>query len=861
MSSGAGGALFYAHLFESAKREAVDEADRNAWMLARQTSLHLDRVGKSAATLAGLSQMREALRDGASAVERAEAVAVERANAVAVERADAVLDRYCAVLGASICYLMDAKGTVVTSSNRGTAASLVGKVYAFRPYFKDALAGRDAIYMALGVTTGERGIYYACPVTDENGAVLGVTVIKTGVEAIEGEFHGLSGSIALSDGDGIVFASNRPDWLFRSLRRLPLADAERIRTSRQYGDKMIETVGLREIAPHLAEAPDGTVHVVGRQALETPRDWHISYLLDNRTVAPELRGGEYWLAYGFGVVFALTGLAVVALYRSGNKDIERRREVEGALERRIELESLLAGISSDFISADAGEFQTKVVHTLMALGQFTETDRVVLFARSQGGKRLSLEAEWSVSGVASRLPQPPSYDDGDLWWLVSQLTALRTVHVPTLSGLPPEAEGIRAIWGALGVRSSLSVPLVLRGKFAGFVGFHAIRGERSWSEEDIRMLATAAEILSFALDRERTEAQLRKLSLAIEQSPVSVVMTDRKGTIEFANAQFGVVSGYPPAEAIGRNPRILKSGRTPVETYQDLWRTITSGKLWRGELLNRRKSGELYWEAVVISPLMDRDGAITHFIGIKEDITELKRVALELERSNAELEQFCYAISHDLQQPLRMVTSYVQLLDAQYGKALDGMAKSYIGFAVDGGRRMQRMIRDLLEYSRVKTKGEEPVPCDSGVALRDALANLTVAIRDAGAEVTAPDMPVVIADMGQLERLFQNLIGNAVKYHAPERPPRVVISTERLGSDWVFAIRDNGIGIDRASFDRVFELFQRLHTRDAYDGTGVGLALCRRIVEHHGGRIWLESEPDQGSTFFFTLPAADAALR
>jgi signal transduction histidine kinase len=227
--------------------------------------------------------------------------------------------------------------------------------------------------------------------------------------------------------------------------------------------------------------------------------------------------------------------------------------------------------------------------------------------------------------------------------------------------------------------------------------------------------------------------------------------------------------------------------------------------------------------------------------------------AEELARSNADLERFAYVASHDLQEPLRMVASYTQLLARRYRGRLDADADDFICFAVDGATRMQTLIDDLLLYSRVTSKGKSFRPVDTAAACKTACENLHKAIEDSTAEISADSLPTVLADAGQFAQLFQNLIGNALKY-CNERVPRIQVSAKEVGKDWVFAVRDNGIGIDSRYSERIFQMFQRLHTRDEYSGTGIGLAICRKIVERHGGRIWVESNPGQGSTFLFTVP-------
>jgi light-regulated signal transduction histidine kinase (bacteriophytochrome) len=242
-----------------------------------------------------------------------------------------------------------------------------------------------------------------------------------------------------------------------------------------------------------------------------------------------------------------------------------------------------------------------------------------------------------------------------------------------------------------------------------------------------------------------------------------------------------------------------------------------------------------------------------------EDITERKRAkeerahyTRELARSNADLEQFAYVASHDLQEPLRMVASFCTLLAERYRGKLDADADDFIGFAVEGATRMQALIEGLLQYSRVARRGGgfEPTACE--VVLEQATANLETLIVENGAIVTHDPLPTVQADRSQLVQLFQNLIGNAVKFHG-EQPPRVHVGAQREEDGWTFFVRDNGIGIEPRFGERVFEIFQRLHERDRYPGTGVGLSICKRIVEHHGGRIWVESQLGKGATFFFTL--------
>ncbi len=238
---------------------------------------------------------------------------------------------------------------------------------------------------------------------------------------------------------------------------------------------------------------------------------------------------------------------------------------------------------------------------------------------------------------------------------------------------------------------------------------------------------------------------------------------------------------------------------------------------------------------------------------LRESHDALQRRAEELARSNEELEQFAYVASHDLQEPLRMVTSYVQLLARRYKGRLDARADAFIQHAVNGTHRMHLLINDLLQYSRARSKPLELVPTDCEAALSQVLVDLKIPIEGQRAVITHDPLPTVAADAGQIQQLLLNLVGNAIKFHKMGESPRVHVSARDNGSHWLFSVRDHGIGIDPKDSRRIFEMFERLHSHREYSGTGVGLAICARIVERHGGRIWVESAVGTGCTFFFTI--------
>ena len=353
---------------------------------------------------------------------------------------------------------------------------------------------------------------------------------------------------------------------------------------------------------------------------------------------------------------------------------------------------------------------------------------------------------------------------------------------------------------------------------------------------------------------------------AIDSSRAPTIITDCNqpdDPIVFVNQAFLDLTGYGRKEVVGRNCRFLQGPDTDPESIAKLREAVRRKEFLRIQIYNYKKDGTPFWNDLIMSPVMDTKGEVTHFIGLQTDDTErkereeeLRKSREDLARSNQELEQFAYVASHDLQEPLRMIISYLQLIESRYSSSLDDKGRKFIGYAVGGGKRMQDLISDLLTFSRVRNGDLRLQSTDMNRAAEDALQNLQFQIKESDAQVTMRGLPVIQADQVQMTQLLQNLIGNSLKYRSKEIVATVDVSARTVKGFWEFTVKDNGIGIEPEYHARIFNIFQRLHTREEYPGTGIGLAICRRIVERYGGSISVRSELGRGSSFTFTVPVS-----
>lgn len=348
---------------------------------------------------------------------------------------------------------------------------------------------------------------------------------------------------------------------------------------------------------------------------------------------------------------------------------------------------------------------------------------------------------------------------------------------------------------------------------------------------------------------------------ALDASTCGIVITDYQledNPIIYANKAFESMTGYSQEDTIGRNCRFLQGDAHDQAELEIIRESVKNGKSCQVVLKNFRKNGQLFWNELFIAPLHDGQGQITNYIGVQTDVTKrikaeqsLVKRTKDLEQSNKDLEQFAYAASHDLQEPLRMISTFLEMLNDQYQDKLDPKAAEYIDHSVDGAKRMQNLIRDLLELSRAGSSKVEQETLYLDEIVQEAISNLKVQITETKAQINYSHLPTIKAVKSQMILLVQNLISNSIKYCKGN--PVIDLSVDDIGNHWLFVVKDNGIGINPEFSDYIFEVFNRLHSRKDYEGTGIGLAICRKIVEKHQGEIWFANNTDQGTSFKFTI--------
>ena len=382
----------------------------------------------------------------------------------------------------------------------------------------------------------------------------------------------------------------------------------------------------------------------------------------------------------------------------------------------------------------------------------------------------------------------------------------------------------------------------------------------------IVLWTTANSIKKIEFERNKVREDLRlsnRYNRSLIEASVDPLLTiDPNGKITDVNNSTEIITGFNRDELIGTD--FSNYFTEPPKARSGYQKVFKKGIIQNYELEIKHRDGHITPVRYNASVYKNESNNVIGVFASARDISELKvaenNLKLKIEeltRSNAELEQFAYISSHDLQEPLRMIASYLQLLERKYKGKLDAKADKYIHFSVDGATRMQNLIDDILDFSRVTTRAKELKPTDLEPIYKEVLSNLKVSIDENKAIISHDPLPVVMADKTQISQVFQNLINNAIKFRSKDQP-KINISVKKEENQWIFAVHDNGIGINPKHSDRIFEVFKRLHKKREYTGTGIGLAICKKIIERHGGHIWVESELGKGSIFYFTLPKTGA---
>jgi PAS domain S-box-containing protein len=552
-------------------------------------------------------------------------------------------------------------------------------------------------------------------------------------------------------------------------------------------------------------------------------------------------------------------------FQSIGRDITDRKRLEAELQHRVAIQAFMARVSQRFIHLTSEEVDAAITETLGEIGMLTDVDRAYIFLLDEARHTMHNTHEWCAPGVQAQLATGQNIAEESIPWAMHKLHNLEVIYVPRMADMPPEAVNEREFFAARAIQSVLVVPLIWRGVLKGFMGLDSVRHERRWTAEDRQALETLANTFAQVFDRRRADEALRKLSRAVEQSPISVLITDLQGRIEYANPRFTEFTGYSLAEVRGKNPSILKSGETPAEVYANLWATITAGRKWQGELLNRTKDGKPCWEWATILPILDATGAATHYLALLEDITARKLLEDQLRQKHRveAIGQLAGGVAHDFNNMLQVILGHAEIALLQTDSST--LINSSLQEILHAARRSAELTNQLLAFAR------RQVVTPQVLNLNDVIEGMLKFLGRLISEDIklewrpGPDLWPVKMDPLQVHQILANLAVNA--RDAMDKGGTLTIETRNMATDdamtsvhggvvaydhVLLSASDNGCGMDKATLDHIFEPFYT--TKEKGQGTGLGLSTVYGIVAQNGGFIQVLSEPGKGSRFNIYLP-------
>lgn len=555
------------------------------------------------------------------------------------------------------------------------------------------------------------------------------------------------------------------------------------------------------------------------------------------------------------------------------RDMTIRKQAEVATEYRARFYDIVSDISTGFINIEPDRVDEGVDRALEVVGRFVEADRAYVFELSDAGDLMSNTHEWVPLKALSRKDALQDVEITRYPFIVGTLTRGEDVVISSAQSDERLSDSERDQLLQQGVRSLVIVPMQWRGEFLGMLGFDSVSMEFAWNEESVALLRIAAYAIVNALERKRTNIEVRRLTTALEQSPVGVAMTDTNGAIEYVNQKFMQLTGYSLTELRGQNPRILKSGLTPETTYTELWATLTAGEEWRGEFVNLRKDGTTFWSSATISPIRTYTGVVKHYVCVQEDVTAIKAAEDAMreaqhaaEDANRAKSEFLASMSHEIRTPMNAIIGMAELLEETDLSTQQGR---YVDIFKSAGESLLTLINDVLDLSKIEAgKLEvELIPFDLADMVERTVTVLGIRSREKGVELlsrVAPGTPTKIkGDPDRLRQVLTNLVGNAIKF---TDDGQVLVLVEAMGDtdrvengfELAISVADTGIGIPADKQQAVFDSFTQADssTTRRFGGTGLGLTISRRLVELMGGRIRVTSVEGEGTTFHVILPVS-----